>query len=384
MLGPAELPCRSPSGTPYDSGDYPEALRRALAAVDYDGLRREQARARADGRYLGIGIAAYVQATGIGPSKGKGGHGSRGAGFESGRVIMDRQGRVTAYSGVGPSGQGLNTSLAQLCADALGVEFEDVTVVTGDTNACPFSPMGSAGSRSAVTGGASLLLAAGKVRDKLARVAATRLEAAPEDIVLRDRQATVRGAPGRAIPIAQLADALHLGHDLPDDVEPGLEAHAVYDPPAFTMANAVHVVAVEVLPATGQVEIRRYAVVNDCGVMLNPTIVEGQIHGGIAQGLGGALLEELVYDEGGQLVTTSLMDYLMPTAMEVPNVAIEHMQTPSPFTPGGMKGMGEGGCIGALAALANAVADALAPTGARITALPLRPDTVRALLPDAT
>jgi aerobic carbon-monoxide dehydrogenase large subunit len=380
MLGPDALPCRSPSGQGYDSGDYPEALRRALAAVDYDGLRREQAEARTDGRYLGVGIAAYVQATGIGPSKRMGGNGSRGAGFESGRVIMDRQGRVTAYSGVGPSGQGLNTSLAQLCADALGVEFEDVTVVTGDTQSCPFSPMGSAGSRSAVTGGAALLLAAGKVRDKLARLAAERLEAAPEDVVLRDRQATVRGAPTRSIPLARLADALHLGHDLPSELEPGLEAHAVYDPPAFTMANAVHAVAVEVLPATGEVRIRRYAVVNDCGVMLNPTIVEGQIHGGIAQGLGGALLEELVYDDGGQLVTTSLMDYLMPTAVEVPGVSIEHMQSPSPFTPGGMKGMGEGGCIGALAGLANAVADALAPCDARINALPLRPDVLLELV----
>jgi aerobic carbon-monoxide dehydrogenase large subunit len=380
MLEPHELPCRSPSGTPYDSGDYPEALRRALAALDYDGLRQEQARARTAGRYLGIGLAPYVQATGIGPSKARGSNGSRGAGFESARVVMDRQGRVTAYLGICPSGQGHATSLAQLCADALGVALEDVAIVTGDTQSCPFSPLGTAGSRSAVTGGASLLLAAGKVQDKLVRMAGHQLEAAPEDIVLRDRQATVRGAPTRSVPIARLADGLHLGHDLPADVEPGIEAHAVYDPPAFTMANAVHAVAVEVEAATGEVRILRYAVVNDCGVILNPTIVEGQIHGGIAQGLGGALLEELVYDDGGQLVTTSLMDYLLPTAGEVPPIHIEHMFTPSPFTPGGMKGMGEGGCIGAIAAIANAVADALAPLDARVNALPLRPDRLLELI----
>ncbi|HEY7062226.1 MAG TPA: xanthine dehydrogenase family protein molybdopterin-binding subunit [Chloroflexota bacterium] len=384
LLRPDELPRPSAANIPYDSGDYPEALERALAMVDYAGHRREQARLRQDGRHVGVGIAAYVQATGIGPSKRMGGAGSRGAGFESARVVMDRQGRVSVFTGVGPSGQGLRTTLAQLCADALGVDFDDVTIVTGDTQVCPFSPMGSAGSRSAVTGGASLLLAAGKVKEKLTRLAAYRLEAAPEDVELRDRQAVVRGAPARSIPLAQLADGLHLGHDLPPGMDPGLEAHAVYDPPAFTMANAVHAVAVEVLPTTGELRILRYAVVNDCGVMLNPTIVEGQIHGGIAQGLGGALLEELVYDEGGQLITTSLLDYLVPTAAEMPPIAIEHLESPSPFTPGGMKGMGEGGCIGALAAIANAVADTLGPQGARLTALPLRPERVLLLLaPDA-
>jgi carbon-monoxide dehydrogenase large subunit len=384
LLRPEELPCPSASGAPYDSGDYPEALRRALAAVDYEGQRREQARLRQEGRYLGVGIAAYVQATGLGPSKNMGRAGSRGAGFESARVVMDRQGRVSVYTGVGPSGQGLRTTLAQLCADSFGVDLDDVTIVTGDTQVCPFSPMGSAGSRSAVTGGASLLLAAGKVQDKLRRLAAHWLEAAPEDVELRDRHAAVRGAPTRRIALAQLADALHLGHDLPSGLEPGLEAHAVYDPPAFTMANAVHAVAVEVLPSTGELRILRYAVINDCGVMLNPTIVEGQIHGGIAQGLGGALLEELVYDEGGQLITTSLLDYLMPTAGEMPPIIIEHLESPSPFTPGGMKGMGEGGCIGALAAVANAVADALAPHDARVNALPLRPELLLSLMQRST
>jgi carbon-monoxide dehydrogenase large subunit len=382
-LRPDELPCRSAAGQGYDSGDYPEALRRALTAIDYDTLRAEQAAARASGRFLGVGLAAYVQASGLGPSKTLGRGGSLTAGFESARVVMDRQGRVSIYSGVSPHGQGLATTLAQLCADALGVAFVDVTVHTGDTTLCPYSPLGTAGSRSAVVGGASLLLAAAQVRDKLTRLAAHRLEADPADLELADGQARVRGAPARHLPIRDLARALHLAHDLPPDLAPGLEAHAVYDPPAFTTANAVHAVVVEVLPATGEVRLLRYAVVNDCGVLLNPTIVEGQVHGGVAQGIGGALLEELVYDEGGQLQTTSLLDYLMPTAGEMPPISIEHLQSPSPFTPGGMKGMGEGGCIGALAAIANAVADALGPAGAHLNALPLRPELLLRLLDDA-
>jgi len=182
------------------------------------------------------------------------------------------------------------------------------------------------------------------------------------------------------VAVADLADALHRAHDLPDGLAPGLEEHAVYDPPDFTMANAVHAAVVEVAPATGAVRLLRYAVANDCGVVLNPTIVEGQIHGGVAQGLGGALLEELVYDASGQLLTTSLLDYLLPTAAEMPPLAVEHLQSPSPFTPGGMKGMGEGGCIGALPAIANAVADALAPWDARITSLPLRPEALLHLM----
>jgi len=396
MLRPDELPGRSASGQGYDSGDYPGTLERALAAIDYDSFRRRQAEERggtdgahgahggggaSNGRhYLGIGLAAYVQASGLGPSKVLGRGGSRGAGFESARVVMDPQGRVTVYTGVSPHGQGLATTLAQLCADALGVRFEDVTIVSGDTAVCPYSPLGTAGSRSAVVGGASLLQAAEQIRDKLARLAAYRLEAAPEDVAFADRQAFVRGAPTRRVAVADLADALHLAHDLPAGLTPGLEEHAVYDPPDFTMANAVHAAVVEVVPATGEVRLLRYAVANDCGVVLNPTIVEGQIHGGVAQGLGGALLEELVYDASGQLLTTSLLDYLLPTAAEMPPLAVEHLQSPSPFTPGGMKGMGEGGCIGALAAIANAVADALAPWDARITSLPLRPETLLRLM----
>jgi aerobic carbon-monoxide dehydrogenase large subunit len=300
------------------------------------------------------------------------------------------------YVGLSPHGQGLETALAQVAADALGLAPDQVDVFHSNTATCPYG-MGTWGSRSGVMGGVVVGRAVGQVRDKALRVAAGLLEADVGDLEIMEGVVRVRGLPSRAIPLRDVASvAYHATHRLPPGDEPGLQATTWYEPPNVTgipdehgrannnatFSNAAHVAVVEVSAQTGEVHILRYVVAHDCGTVINPLIVEGQVHGGVAQGIGGALYEELVYDEGGQCLTASLMDYLLPTACEVPPIATAHMVTPAPFVEGGFKGMGEGGAIGAPAAIANAVADALAPLGARITRTPLSPDRVLSLLSD--
>jgi carbon-monoxide dehydrogenase large subunit len=360
------MPYRDGNPLVYDSGDFPAALEAALSAAGYDEFRREQARLRGEGTYRGIGISGYVEGTGIGP-------------FEGATVKLDLSGRVVVATGAVNSGQGHETSFAQVAADALGVPIDWVTVVGGDTAAVPFG-VGTFASRSAVTAGNSIADAARQVRDKLVRAAATLLEAAPEDVTIEDGQVVVRGAPSSAIPLSRVVQASIPTFARPGVASPDFEATAYHHVPTVTYASAVHVAVVDVDPGTGAVRLLRYVVAHDCGTVINPVIVDGQVHGGVAQGVGGGLLEEIVYDEAGQLLTGTLADYLVPTATDLPPIETVHLEYPSPRNPLGAKGLGEGGAISPPAAIANAVEDALAPFGVRVRETPLGPARVLALL----
>jgi aerobic carbon-monoxide dehydrogenase large subunit len=364
------MPYRDGNPLVYDSGDFRAALDAALEAAGYEEFRREQPRLRAQGVYRGIGISGYVEGTAIGP-------------YEGATVKLDLAGRVVVATGAVNSGQGHETSFAQVAADVLGVPLDWVTVIGGDTAAVPFG-VGTFASRSAVTAGNSLADAARQVRDKLVRAAAAVLEAAPEDVELADGHAGVRGVPGSAVPLARVVQAALPTFARPGVAPPDFEASAYHHVPTVTYASAVHVAQVEVDVGTGHVRLLRYVVAHDCGKVINPTIVDGQIHGGVAQGVGGALFEEMAYDEQGQLLTATFMDYLVPTAMELPLIETVHLEYPSPRNPLGLKGMGEGGAISPPAAIANAIDDALRPFDVRVTATPAHPARVLALLEGRT
>jgi carbon-monoxide dehydrogenase large subunit len=350
----------------YDSADFPKALEMALGAVDYDGFRREQAALRRRGVHRGVGISAYVEGTGIGP-------------FEGATVRLDGTGAVIVATGAASQGQGHETVFAQICADTLGVPLEQVTVVGGDTAAIPFA-VGTFASRSTVVAGNAVAESAARVRDKVRRAAATLLEASPEDVEVADGRAFVRGVPGSALPLARVVQAAVPGFARPGAAPLDFEATTYYTVPTVTYSSAVHVALLEVDPETGAVRLLRYVVVHDCGRVVNPLLVEGQIHGGVAQGIGGGLWEEIRYDEAGQLLTGTLMEYAVPTAAMLPPIETLHLECPSPRNPLGVKGLGEGGAISPPAAIANAVEDALAHLGARVTASPLAPARVRALI----
>jgi carbon-monoxide dehydrogenase large subunit len=361
-----QIPYRDGNPLVYDSGDFRAGLEAALRAVGYDALRAEQARLRERGVYRGIGISSYVEGTAIGP-------------YEGATVRLDASGRAVVATGACCQGQGHETSFAQIAADALGVPLDWVTVVGGDTAAIPFG-VGTFASRSAVNAGSSIHEASGRVRDKLVAAAAALLEAAPADIEVADGVVSVRGAPGTATPFASVIRAAIPTFARPGVTAPDFEATVYHHQPTVTYTSATHVAVVEVDPGTGAVRLLRYLVAHDCGKVINPVIVEGQIHGGVAQGVGGGLLEEMVYDEQAQLLTGTLMDYLVPTAMELPAIETVHLEFPSPRNPLGMKGIGEGGAISPPAALANAVEDALRPFGVRVTRTPLGPSVVLGLL----
>jgi carbon-monoxide dehydrogenase large subunit len=354
-------PYRSAAGLTYDSGDYPAALARALELAGYDELRREQARARAAGRRLGVGLSCYTEYTGMGSDT----YRRRGmveiAGHESATLALEPDGRIGVLASSPSQGQGHATALAQLVADHLGVPIDRVVIAPVDTASAP-PGSGTFASRGAVCFAGSVPVAAEMLRRKILSTAAGLLEASADDLVLEAGMVGVRGVPGGGVSLAQVAESA-----------PGLEATAQTDPPGPTFSGAVHVAVVEVDPETGRVAIRKYVVVEDCGPVINPLIVDGQIHGAVAQGVGEALYEALVYDGEGQLLTATLMDYALPVASCVPSFVIGHLETPSPLTPGGVKGMGEGGTIGAPAAIANAVADAVRDLGVTITRLPIRP-----------
>ena len=360
------MPYRDGNPLVYDTGDFPEALAKALEAADYEKFRAEQPRLRARGIHRGIGISGYVEGTAIGP-------------FEGATVKLDLAGRVLVATGAINSGQGHETSFAQVAADALGVPMDWVTVVGGDTAAVPFG-VGTFASRSAVTAGNSIADACREVRTKLTRAAATLLEAAPDDIEIEDGRVFVKGSPASAVDLARVVQASIPTFAKPGVASPDFEASAYHHVPTVTYASAVHVAEVEVDVATGGVKLLRYIVAHDCGRVINPIIVEGQVHGGVAQGVGGALFEEMVYDETGQLLTGSLMDYAVPKADDLPPIETVHLEFPSPRNPLGVKGLGEGGAISPPAAIANAVEDALAPFGARVTETPLTAARVVALL----
>ena len=344
----------------YDSGNYPEGLRRLVEAIGWDVFAAEQTRARAEGRCLGVGLALFVEDTGLGP-------------YEGIRVRVDPGGQVFVFSGASSQGQSHETTLAQIVADGLSVPLERVTVVPGDTAGIPYG-VGTFASRVAVLGGTSAARAAADVRAKALAVAASQLEAAPEDLILEDGRIGVRGAPGRALTLAEvatLASTPRPGYAMPSGMDPGLEASAYVPVPQSTYSSGAHAVVVEVDPETGAVRILRYVAVDDCGTLINPMIVEGQVHGGIAHGIGNALLEEIVYDAAGQLATGTLMEYALPRGDDVPRLEVHHVVTPSPLNPLGVKGAGEGGTLPAPAAIANAVADALRPLGVEVTEMPL-------------
>lgn len=370
-------PFTSASGLVYDSGDFPKALEQALAAVGYEGLRREQAKARAAGRLVGVGIACYTEYTGMGSEVFRRRGMSDVPGIDAATVTMAPDGTVSCLTSFPSQGQGHATALAQLLADRLGVSMDAVRVLPVDTLAAPRGS-GTFGSRGAVCMMGSAAVGAERVGEKLRTLAARRLEAGAADVVLEAGRASVRGFPDRAVAIADLARVAYAPPEggLPDGLAPGLEATVYFDPPGPTFSGAVHVAVVEVDPETGRVAVGRYALVEDCGPVISPTLVEGQIHGAVAQGIGEALLEGVVYDGDGQLLTATLMDYALPKADGVPGFEVGHLETPSPAMPGGVKGMGEGGTIGAPAAIANAVADALRGLGAGIVRLPIRPEDI--------
>src|SRR5881397_877935 len=360
------MPYRDGNPLVYDTGDFPAALESALEAAGYKEFRAEQARLRARGVHRGIGISGYFEGTAIGP-------------FEGATVKLDLAGRVVVATGAVTSGQGHETSFAQIAADALGVPLDWVTVSGGDTAAVPFG-VGTFASRSAVTAGNSIADACHEVRARLVRAAATLLEAAPEDIELEDGRAFVRGSPQRAFDLARVVQASIPTFAGPGIASPDFEASAYHHVPTVTYASAVHVAQVEVDVETGGVRLLRYVVAHDCGKVINPIIVEGQIHGGVAQGVGGALFEEMAYDEQAQLLTGSLMDYAVPKADDLPSIETVHLEFPSPRNPLGAKGLGEGGAISPPAAIANAIEDALAPFGVRVTETPVTPARILARL----
>jgi carbon-monoxide dehydrogenase large subunit len=370
FIAPGEMPydvggASLSQRTVYDCGDYASALDQALDALGHATARAEQAEARRRGRAVGIGVGCLVEKAGLGP-------------WEYARVEVDATGHVVVYSGVASVGQGIDTTLAQVCADVLHVSPDRVTVVHGDSARVPFG-VGGFASRGASVALPAALEAARKVHAKLLRVAASLLEAAEADLVVEEGVVRVRGVPDRAVSFRDLARAAVPG---PPGMEPGLYAEHFFEAPKMTYPYGTHAAMVEVDVETGIVTILRYAVAYDIGKAVNPMIVEGQLVGALAQGIGGALLEELVYDDAGQLLTTSFMDYLLPTVMEMPAATDVRIleETPTPLNPLGVKGAGEGGSSGAGGAIANAVADALAPFGVEITALPLTPDRLRRLL----
>jgi carbon-monoxide dehydrogenase large subunit len=360
-----------------ESGDYERALDLAAGAIAWDETRAENDRLRAEGRYRGLGIACGIELTAHGGEFLAGKHLEIVSGYDSASVRMDPDGKVRVAVGLHSHGQGHETTIAQIAADELGLEPDDVRVVFGDTAVVPYG-LGTWGSRSTVYCGGATILAAGDIRDKLLRIGAEMLEANPSDLELDAGRVRVAGSPDRFVTIAEVARRTHHEpHLLPEGEEPGLEAVRRYEAPSpGSFTSAVHAAHVEVDPDVGEVKILRYVVVEDCGRVINPLVVEGQVHGGVAQGIGGALLEELAYDDEGQLLSTTLMDYLLPGFTEVPRIDVLHLESPSPYTLGGFKGMGEGGAIMSPVAVVNAVNDALRPFGVVADHTPITPDWI--------
>jgi aerobic carbon-monoxide dehydrogenase large subunit len=355
----------------YDSGDFPAQLERALQGIGYDSFRDWQAEQRVQGRHVGIGIACHVEGSGIGP-------------FEGAKVRVEDGGHVAVHSGSNSHGQSHATVLAQVCAETLGVPVAQVTVHHGDTDGVEFGG-GTNASRSGVTAGMAVRIGAEKVRGKVLAIAGHLLEADPDDLEIRDGVISPRGVPAVQITLKDVAEAASPGPSmrLPDGMDPTLESSAYYEPPAVTFGSSTHVALVEVDPGTGKVEILRYLVVDDCGRELNPMVVDGQQHGGVVHGIGNAIFEEAVYDDTGQLLNPTLMDYLLPTANDAPMIEVIHENHPSPRNSLGVKGVGEGGTTSAPAALANAIADAMKPLDLEINSVPLTPARLMRLIEEA-
>ncbi len=358
----------------YDSGNYAAALEKALQAAGYEDFRKEQEEARQNGKLLGLGISTWIEGCGIAPSAVVGALGARAGLYEVGHVRVQPTGKVTVYTGTHSHGQGHETTFAQFVADKLGIPIEDVDIEHGDTNEVAFG-MGTYGSRSLAVGGSAIVKSIDKVLEKGARIAAHKLEAAVEDLEYGDGKWTVKGTD-KSISFGDVALTAYVPHDYPQGEEPGLDFSSFYDPVNFTFPFGAHICIVEVDADTGKVTIKRFITVDDVGNIINPMIVDGQIHGGVVQGIGQALLEEVAYDEGGQMITGSYMDYAMPRADDVPFIETHNTVTPCPHNPLGVKGAGEAGTIGATPAVVNAVIDALAHLGVRDIQMPLTPQRV--------
>ncbi|PSQ19969.1 carbon monoxide dehydrogenase [Halobacteriales archaeon QS_8_69_26] len=375
FVGDDDFPFETQVAVVYDSGDYEGTLDRAIEKIGYDEFRERQEQAREEGRYLGIGFSNYIEACGLAPSELAGQLGAQAGLWESSLVRVHPSGSVTVYVGTSGHGQGHDTTFAQIVADELGVPYEDVEIAEGDTDEIP-QGMGTYGSRSAAVGGSAIATSAGKVVEKARKIAAHQLEASEEDVEFENGEFHVAGAPERSMTFQEVAQASYLAHDIPDGMEPGLEETSFYDPDNFVFPFGTHVAVVEVDPDTGDVEVERYVAVDDVGPQINPKIVEGQIHGGIAQGIGQALYEGAEYDDNGQLVTGSMQDYTVPKAMHVPEMETDHTVTPSPHNPLGVKGVGEAGTIAAPQAVVNAVCDALEPFDVDHIDMPLTNEAV--------
>jgi carbon-monoxide dehydrogenase large subunit len=370
-----EFPFTTALEITYDSGDYHGTLNKLLEHFDRDAFRREQEELREQGVYRGVGFSTYVEVCGLAPSRAVGpqGVGLQAAFWESAMVRVHPTGTATVFTGTSPHGQGHDTGFAQIAADRLGIDPQDVDVIHGDTDQGPWG-WGTYGSRSLAVGGEAVAQAALKVQEKAKRICAALLEAAPEDIELTDGKYQVRGSPDKSMSMAEIAGAAHIPpQELSPEIEPGLEETAFFDPENFVFPFGAHACVVDVDVETGKVTVVRYVAVDDCGPAINPMLIDGQIHGGVVHAIGQALYEQIVYDERGQLVTGSFVDYALPTAAEVPSFETDRTETPSPVNSLGVKGIGEAGTIGATPAITAAVLDALRPLGVTWIDMPLTP-----------
>ncbi|HZX68015.1 MAG TPA: molybdopterin cofactor-binding domain-containing protein [Candidatus Elarobacter sp.] len=374
FIAKSSFPYTTATGLTYDSGDYETTMDKALAAADYAGLRKRQAELRKQGRYLGIGLSTYVEVCGMGPSAAM-----PAAGWDSATVRVEPTGSITVLTGVSPHGQGEETTFAQIVADELGVPIDHVSVVHGDTDKVQYG-VGTFGSRGTAVGGSALKLAIETIQAKAVKIAAHQWEANPDDVEYRNGKMQVKGDPSKSMTTAEAGFLAFMGDKLPPGLEPGLDATRRFEPPNFVFPFGTHICVVEIDAQTGQVSVEKYLAIDDCGRLINPMIAEGQVHGGIAQGLSQALFEEVIYDDNGQLLTGTLMDYAIPHAEQVPHYELDHTVTPTTVNPLGIKGIGEAGTIGSTPAVANAVIDALAPFGVVHIDMPLKPEKLWAAM----
>lgn len=366
---PKDFPLSLPTGVTYDTANYQKALKKVLKASGYSKLRKEQERMRKKGKHLGIGLSTYVEICAMGPS-------SRmpAGGWEFGMVRVEPTAKVTVYSGASPHGQGEETTFAQIVAEELGISFDDVTVYHGDTSVVQ-QGIGTFGSRTTAVGGTAIYGAVQKLKKKMAKFAAAILKVKPGDLIFADGKVQTEDG-SKSVPFGKVVEAAYFAHKLPPGVEPGLTEQMVFEPPNYTFPFGAHVAVVEVDGETGEVQLRNYFCVDDCGRILNPMLVDGQVHGGLAQGIGQALWEDIVYDESGQLVTGELLEYAVPKAHQFPWFETSNTVTRTPVNPLGVKGVGEAGTIGSTPAIVNAVVDALRPFGVRHLDMPLKPEKV--------
>lgn len=358
----------------YDSGNYEGVLKKGLEMLGYDDFRKEQEEARKNGKLIGVGFSTYIEGCGIAPSAVVGALGARAGLYEVGQVRVQPTGKVSVFTGSHSHGQGHETVFAQFVADKLGIPMDDVEIEHGDTDQVAFG-MGTYGSRSLSVGGSAIMKSIDKILEKGAKIAAHKLEAAEEDLEYAEGKWTVKGTD-KSVSFGDVSLTAYVPHDYPEGLEPGLDFSSFYDPSNFTYPFGAHIAVVEVDAETGRVTLNRFIAVDDVGNIMNPMIVEGQIHGGVAQGVGQALLEEVVYDEGGQMISGSYMDYAMPRADDLPMIETANTVTPCPHNPLGVKGAGEAGTIGSTPAVVNAVVDALAHLGVTDIQMPLKPQTV--------